>query len=115
MQVTTFLMPSAAIACPVASPTWVLVKEVRKMFLAHRLRVSWVAPAFGMMVGMPSSRAILLMASATPECTVPMSTSAFSPCTSLVASAVAFGGSDSSSTLTKLIARPASEPPFCFT
>ena len=85
------------------------------MFLAQSARVSAVAPAFGMIVGTFSSRAILLMASATPECTEPIRISTFSPCTSLEASAGAFGGSDSSSTLTKLIARPASEPPFCFT
>ncbi len=83
------------------------------MFGAQSPRVMMSAPAFGTSVGRPASRAIFAMAMATPECTVPMSTSTFSERTSLFVSSVAFVGSDSSSILTKSILRPASVPPCC--
>jgi hypothetical protein len=57
------------------------------------------------------SFAAFAIASATPECTVPTSTSTWSRLISLLTLSVAFDGSDSSSTLKYWISRPPSLPP----
>ncbi len=58
------------------------------------------------------SRATFDIASATPECTVPTSTSTWSRLMSLFALSGALAGSDSSSTVKYSISRPPSLPPF---
>ena len=57
------------------------------------------------------SFATLAIAIATPECTVPTSTSTLSRLISLLTLSVALAGSDSSSTLKYSISRPPSLPP----
>ena len=69
------------------------------------------APAFGTISSVLLSLAALAMASATPECTVPTSTSTWSRLISLLTLSVALDGSLSSSTLKYWISRPASLPP----
>jgi len=64
-----------------------------------------------MMSSVLLSLATLAMAIATPECTVPTSTSTWSRLTSLLALSEPLAGSDSSSTLKYSISRPASLPP----
>ena len=73
------------------------------------------APAFGMTSSVLLSLAALAIASATPECTVPTSTSTLSRLISLLTLSVAFDGSDSSSTLKYWISRPPSLPPCSWT
>jgi hypothetical protein len=75
---------------------------------AHSGPVISSAPALGMMSSVLLSRATLDIASATPECTVPTSTSTWSRLTSLFALSGAFAGSDSSSTVKYSISRPRS-------
>ena len=81
------------------------------MFDAHIGPVIASAPAFGTISKVPLSFAARAMASATPECTVPTSTSTWSRLMSLLTLSVAFDGSDSSSTLKYSIGRPPSLPP----
>ena len=81
------------------------------MFGAHIGPVIASAPAFGMISSVLLSFAALAIASATPECTVPTSTSTLSRLISLLTLSVAFDGSDSSSTLKYWISRPPSLPP----
>ena len=63
------------------------------MFGAHAARVAASAPALGMIISLPVSRAILTIAICTPECTVPTTTSTLSRSTSLFMLSVAFDGS----------------------
>ena len=84
---------------------------MRKMFGAHIGPVMSSAPAFGMISSVLLSRATFAIASATPECTVPISTSTLSRLISLLALSGAFAGSDSSSTVKYSISRPPSLPP----
>ena len=69
------------------------------------------APPFGTISSVLLSFAALAIAVATPECTVPTSTSTLSRLISLFTLSVAFDGSDSSSTFTYSISRPPSLPP----
>ncbi len=77
------------------------------MFGAHWPPVAALAPALGMISKVPLSRATLTIAMTTPECTVPISTSTLSRCTSLLALSVALDGSDSSSTVKYSMRAPA--------
>ena len=81
------------------------------MFGAHIGPVTASAPALGTISSVPVSLATLAIAIATPECTVPTSTSTLSRLISLLTLSVALDGSDSSSTLTNSISRPPSLPP----
>ena len=81
------------------------------MFGAHIAPVIASAPAFGMISSVFVSFAAFAIASATPEWTVPTSTSTWSRLISLLTLSVAFDGSDSSSTLKYWISRPPSLPP----
>jgi hypothetical protein len=88
-----------------------LENELLKMFCAHMGPVTATAPAFGMMRSVSLSLATLAIAMATPECTVPTSTSTLSRLMSLFTLSVAFAGSLSSSTFTYSISRPPMRPP----
>ncbi len=103
----------SAITFPIATPSCEFENEVRKMLGAHSGPVMSSAPALGMISSVLLSRATLAIASATPECTVPTSTSTWSRLTSLLAFSGAFAGSDSSSTVKYSMSRPATLPPFC--
>src|SRR5574340_996149 len=83
-QVSVTAVPSlrSAIILPVPYPGCQLVNEVRKMFGAHKEPVMSSAPAFGTISVVPVWRATLAIASATPECTVPTTTSTLSRRTS---------------------------------
>ena len=85
------------------------------MFGAHSGPVSSSAPALGTIISVLLPRATLAMAIATPECTVPTSTSTPSRLTSLLAFSVALAGSDSSSTVAYDTDAPPSMPPFSST
>ena len=85
------------------------------MFGAHIGPVTASAPAFGTIEQRVVSFAALAIAIATPECTVPTTTSTLSRLISLPTLSVAFAGSDSSSTLKYSISRPPSLPPFSCT
>jgi hypothetical protein len=74
-----------------------------------------LAPALGTIIRVLVSRATLAMASATPEWTVPTSTSTLSRETSFLAFSVALAGLDSSSTVKYSTSRPPSLPPFSST
>ena len=81
------------------------------MLGAHIAPVTASAPALGTISRVPVSLATLAMAIATPECTVPISTSTWSRLTSLLTLSVALLGSLSSSTLKNATSRPAILPP----
>ncbi len=81
------------------------------MFVAHIGPVTASAPPFGTISSVLLSFAAFAIASVTPEWTVPTMTSTLSRLISLLTLSVAFDGSDSSSTLTYSISRPASLPP----
>ncbi len=81
------------------------------MLGAHMGPVTASAPALGTIIRVPLSLATLAIAIATPECTLPTSTSTLSRLISLLTLSVALEGSDSSSTLTNSISRPLSLPP----
>ena len=81
------------------------------MCWAHIGPVTASAPALGTISIVPLSRATLAIAIATPECTLPTSTSTLSRLISLLVLSVALDGSDSSSTLNHSISRPPSLPP----
>ncbi len=85
------------------------------MFGAHSGPVISSAPAFGTINSVFVSRATRVIASATPECTVPTRTSTLSRLMSLFAFSGAFAASDSSSTVKYSISRPPSLPPPCST
>ncbi len=85
-----------------------LENEVRKTLGAQSWPVTACAPALVTMVSVFSWRTICIIAIATPEWTGPVRMSTFSPTTSLFTLAGAFAGSDSSSTATHSISRPAS-------
>ena len=97
-------LPSGWIGCQ-------LENEVRKMLDEHIGPVMSSAPAFGISSRVPVSLAILAMPSATPEWTVPTSTSTLSRCTSRLVFSGALAGLDSSSTAKYSISRPPSLPP----
>jgi hypothetical protein len=88
-----------------------LENEVRKMLGAQSAPVTSPAPALGLIHSVPDSRSTLAMPIATPVCTVPMTTSTLSRCTSLLAFSGALAGLDSSSTTKYSISRPPSLPP----
>jgi hypothetical protein len=69
-----------------------LLKLLRKMLGAHMRPVTASAPALGTISSVPLSLATLAMAMATPECTVPTSTSTLSRLTSLLTLSVALAG-----------------------
>ena len=81
------------------------------MFSAHIGPVTATAPAFGMMSSVPLSFAAFAIAIATPECTVPTSTSTLSRLMSLFTLSTALAGSLSSSTLKNSTSRPPMRPP----
>ena len=109
---TVRLRPRSIIGLPSALVGWLLVKLVRNTLGAHSARVAACTPALGMMLSTPESRATRWMPICTPECTVPISTSTLSRCTSFCAFSTPLEGSDSSSTFTHSISRPPSLPPF---
>ena len=110
-----FLWPAFAITLPIGKAGCQFENEVRKMFGAQAGPVASFAPAFGMMSSVLVSRATFTIAMATPECTVPTTTSTFSRPTRRFMLSVAASGFDSSSTCTKATWRPPSLPPFCST
>ena len=114
-MVATFLMPASAITLPIGNVVCQFENEVRKMFGAQAGPVASLAPALGMISRVLVSRATFTIAMATPECTVPTTTSTFSRPTSRFMLSVAASGLDLSSTWTKEMARPPSLPPFCST
>ena len=114
-MVATFLWPASNITLPIGKDGCQLENEVRKMFGAHCGPVASLAPAFGMISSELLSRATFTIAIATPECTVPTTTSTFSRPTRRFMLSVPASGFDSSSTCTKVISRPPSLPPFCST
>ena len=81
------------------------------MFCAHIGPVTASAPALGTISRVFESRATLAIAIATPECTVPTTTSTLSRLISLLTLSVALAGSDSSSTTKYSISRPPNLPP----
>src|SRR5581483_3613758 len=81
------------------------------MLGAHKGPVAAPTPAFGMMCSVPDSLVTRIIAAATPECTVPSTTSTLSRVTRRLTLSVAFAGSDSSSTLKNSTSRPPSLPP----
>ena len=111
VSVTAVLRPFSAATLPIARPGCEFENDVRKMFGAHIGPVIASAPAFGIMRSALLSRAAFAIASATPECTVPISTSTLSRLISLFTLSGALAGSDSSSTATYSISRPPNLPP----
>ena len=81
------------------------------MFGAHNGPVATPTPALGMRCSVPDSRVTRIIAAATPECTVPITTSTLSRVTRRLTLSVALDGSDSSSTLKNSISRPPNLPP----
>ena len=81
------------------------------MFGAHIGPVTASAPAFGSIISVPVSFATLAIAIATPEWTVPTTTSTLSRLISLLMLSVALAGALSSSTRTYSMVRPPSLPP----
>lgn len=109
--VTAVLWPRLATTSPIANPGCQFEKEVRKMFGAHIGPVTASAPALGTISSVPLSLAALAIAIATPECTVPTTTSTWSRLISLLTLSVALDGSLSSSTRTNSTNWPPSLPP----
>src|SRR5205823_4507191 len=114
VSVTAVFAPFSAATLPIASPGCEFENDVRKMFGAHIGPVIASAPALGMIKSVLLSRAALAMASATPEWTVPTTTSTLSRLISLFTLSGAFAGSDSSSTVMYSISRPPNLPPASF-
>ena len=85
------------------------------MLGAHMGPVTACAPAFGTTSSVPVSLATLAIAIATPEWTVPTTTSTLSRLMSLLTLSAALDGSDSSSTFTYSISRPPNLPPCSLT
>ena len=112
VSVTAVFFFCSAITLPIAMPICELEKDVRNTFAAQSGPVISSAPALGMISRVLLSRATLDIARATPECTVPTSTSTWSRLMSLFALSGALAGSDSSSTVKYSISRPPSLPPF---
>src|SRR5206468_539260 len=79
VSVTAVLCPFSAATFPIARAGCELENDVRKMFGAHMGPVISSAPAFGMIKSALLSRAAFAIAIATPECTVPTTTSTLSP------------------------------------
>ena len=75
-----------------ASPSCELVNDTRNTFAAHSGPVISSAPALGMIRRVLLSRATFDIASATPECTVPTSTSTWSRFDELVCVVGRLGG-----------------------
>ena len=109
--VFAFFAPLSAATLPIANAGCQFENELRTIFAPHIGPVIASAPALGMMSSVFESFAAFAIASATPECTVPTSTSTLSRLISLPTLSVALDGSDSSSTLKYWTSRPASLPP----
>ena len=90
--VTAVFFFCSAITLPIAMPSCELENDVRKTFGAHSGPVMSSAPALGMISSVLLSRATFDIASATPEWTVPTSTSTLSRLISLFAFSGAFAG-----------------------
>src|ERR1043166_2085532 len=95
-MVMTLRWPASYITLPIGKHGCQLVKDVRQMFGAHIARVTSLAPAFGTTSIVLVSFATFAIAIATPECTVPTTTSTLSRPTRRFMLSVPFAGSDSS-------------------